>query len=57
MFSFLHEKKNLRAKGVMWRIVFIYTFYIFCGIIGMLSCIPGVNHCLDRKSILPCCTS
>ena len=57
MFSFLHEKKNLRAKGFMWRIVFIYTFYIFCGIIGLLSCIPGVNHCLDRKSILPCCTS
>lgn len=57
MFSFLREKTKLRAKGIMWRIVFIYTFYIFCGVIGLLSCIPCVSHCLDRKSILPFCTS
>ena len=53
MFSFLKEKKLISVEGEMWRECLFYTYFIFCGFMGLLNCITPVKRALSRKPLMP----
>lgn len=49
IFTPLSDKTNARTRGVMWRILMIYSFFILSGILGILNAFPRIRKVLDRK--------
>ena len=49
IFTPLSDKTNARTRGVMWRIIMIYAFFILSGILGILNTFPKIRKALDQK--------
>lgn len=49
IFTPLSDKTNARTRGVMWRIIMIYAFFILSGILGILNTFPIIRKALDQK--------
>lgn len=49
IFTPLSDKTNARTRGVMWRIIMIYSFFILSGILGILNTFPKIRKALDQK--------
>ena len=56
MFTY-SEGDSMKAKGVLWRVVMMYGFFIFGGLMGLLNCIPSVRKGLDKKTLISFCSS
>lgn len=56
MFTY-SEGDNMRVKGTLWRVVLMYGFFIFGGMMGLLNWIPSIRKGLDKKSFLSFCGS
>lgn len=56
MFTY-SEGDNMRAKGTLWRVVLMYGFFIFGGMMGLLNWIPSIRKGLDKKSFISFCSS